>query len=123
MTTQQEVSKFLSDFKTKMKIFDIYFRDERGKNAQALLLLEITPAKRKEILLELKSTDYSAGPKDDRLYGSASLWTFGKTVKEKLVYIKISMEKPIAERSAFLFILPNEACRFLLKRKSLNNKN
>ena len=36
MSTEKEVTAFLKDFKTKMEIWDILFRDERGKNAQTL---------------------------------------------------------------------------------------
>jgi len=41
MATKQEVEFFLSDFKVKLRTFRITFWDERGKNSQALLDLEI----------------------------------------------------------------------------------
>lgn len=91
MTTKEEVQLFLSDFKVKMKTFDILFRDERNKNTQALLLLEIPPAHRKKIIESILVTDYSEGPLDDNLYGIASMWVFGKQVKNIEYYIKISM--------------------------------
>lgn len=58
MITETEVASFLTDFKAKMKIWDVLFRDERGKNAQALIDLELRPIERKAILetLELSST-------------------------------------------------------------------
>lgn len=40
MGIEAEVSTFLKDFKEKMKIWDVLFRDERGKNTQALVDLE-----------------------------------------------------------------------------------
>lgn len=67
------------------------YRDDRGKNANALLELEITPVKRKEVLKELAVKDYSEGPLEDKLYNTPGLWVFGKTVKNKEVYIKISI--------------------------------
>lgn len=91
MTTKEEVQLFLSEFRVKMKTFDILFRDERNKNTQALLLLEITPAQRRKIIENITVTDYSEGPIDDTLYGIASLWVFGKEVKKTEYYIKISM--------------------------------
>lgn len=91
MTTKQEVEHFLSDFKTKMKIFQIIFRDDRGKNAQALLDLEISSGKRKEIIEKLTVEDYSQGPLEEQMNGIAPMWVFGKQVKETEVYIKISM--------------------------------
>jgi hypothetical protein len=91
MATKQEVEHFLSDFKTKMKIFQIIFRDDRGKNAQALLDLEISPGKRKNIIEKLTMEDYSQGPLEEQMSGIAPMWVFGKNVKETEVYIKISM--------------------------------
>jgi len=91
MTTKEEVQLFLSDFRVKMKTFDILFRDERNKNTQTLLLLEITPAQRRRIIENITVTDYAEGPLDDILYGIASMWVFGKHVKQTEYYIKISM--------------------------------
>jgi len=91
MATKQEVEHFLSNFKTKMKIFQIIFRDDRGKNAQALLDLEISPGKRKEIIEKLTMEDYSQGPLEEQMSGMSPMWVFGKNVKETEVYIKISM--------------------------------
>lgn len=43
MATKEEVELFLSRFIQKVKVFGIVFRDDRGKNMQTLLELEITP--------------------------------------------------------------------------------
>ena len=94
MATIQEVETFLKEFKVKMKIFEILFRDQRKKNTQALLSLEITPIARKAIIESLVANEYSEGPLDDNLYGIASMWVFGKKVKKVEVYIKISMGQP-----------------------------
>ncbi|WP_285008439.1 hypothetical protein [Pedobacter faecalis] len=91
MSSKDEVNFFLQEFKVKAGIFQIVFRNDRFKNTQTLLDLEISPAKRKEIVLGLVVTDYVQGPVDDRLYGLASLWVFGKLVKGVEIYIKISM--------------------------------
>jgi len=69
----------------------VLFRDDRGKNAQALVDLELRPVERNAILEALESKDYSEGPHEEKLYGSADMWVFGKTVKKKEVYIKITM--------------------------------
>jgi hypothetical protein len=47
MITKQEVETFLNEFKVKMKVFQILFRDERMKNTQSLLKLEMPPDARK----------------------------------------------------------------------------
>lgn len=44
MAKSKEVEHFLKEFKQKMKIWDVLFRDERGKNAQALADLELRPS-------------------------------------------------------------------------------
>ena len=45
-----------------MKFWDVLFRDERGKNAQALIELELRPIDRKKTLETLHVNDYSEGP-------------------------------------------------------------
>lgn len=91
MSSREEVERFLEEFKVKMQVFDILFRDDRQKNTKTLLLLDITPQKRKEIIKDIQVEDYCEGPLDDRLYGMASMWVFGKMVKGAEIYIKISM--------------------------------
>ena len=91
MSSEPEVASFLKDFKEKMKFCDVLFRDDRGKNAQALVDLELRPIDRKATLEALVTKDYSEGPLDEKLYGGADMWVFGKTVKKKEVYIKITM--------------------------------
>ena len=36
MATKNDVEKFLNQFHEKLKIYDIVFRDDRGKNLQTL---------------------------------------------------------------------------------------
>ena len=91
MATKQEVEKFLNEFHVKMKISDVFFRDERGKNTQALADLEIHPNDRIKIIEELKTIDYSEGPLKEKLYNGNSMWVFGMEIKSKEVYIKISI--------------------------------
>lgn len=91
MGTEAEVLFFLKDFKEKMKFWDVLFRDDRGKNTQALIDLELLPMERKRILETLETKDYSEGPLEEKLYGGADMWVFGKAVKQREVYIKITM--------------------------------
>lgn len=94
MITKKDVESFLKDFKLKMKIFDILFREDRGKNAQTFLDLEITPNARKKIIENLESVDYSEGPIEEILYNCSDMWVFGKEIKSTEVYIKISKGSP-----------------------------
>ena len=94
MTPAEEVEQFLRDFHQKLRVFDIIFRDDRMKNLQALADLEITRVMRRKIVEQLEKQNYSEGPLDDNLHGMASMWVFGKVVKEQEVYIKISLGQP-----------------------------
>jgi len=91
MAIKEEILAFLQDFHVKMGIWGIIFRDDRGKNTQTLFDLEITKDYRNNILKSLVIEDYSEGPKDEKLYGNTPMWVFGKKVKGKEIYIKISM--------------------------------
>jgi hypothetical protein len=91
MTSFPEVERFLKELHTKIEIFDIIFLDDRGKNAQALHDLEISPSYRKEIIKKLKPEDYSEGPLEEKMRGILPMWVFGKEVNSYEVYIKISM--------------------------------
>ncbi len=86
-----EIQAFLQDFHIKMNIWGIIFRDDRGKNTQTLLTLEITRQHRNEILKNLTVGDYAEGPLPEKLHGGANMWIFGKQVKGKEIYIKITM--------------------------------
>ncbi|MDR8389903.1 hypothetical protein NC796_02055 [Aliifodinibius sp. S!AR15-10] len=93
MNQRKAVQQFLKRFKQKVKTWRIVFLDDRSKNTQALLDLEITPKERKDILLKLEVEDYSEGPKPDEFDWGSNLWVFGKIVKNEEVYIKITLGK------------------------------
>ena len=54
MTTKEEVERFLNQFHEKLKIYNIFFRDDREKNLQTLTELEITSNDRIEIIKTIK---------------------------------------------------------------------
>lgn len=91
MTTKEEADAFLKDFKTKMRFWDVLFRDDRSKNAQTLADLELRPIDRKKILEGLKVEDYCEGPIEDTIYGASDLWVFGHQLASTQIYIKISI--------------------------------
>lgn len=93
MAKKDEVGRFLKNFRVKMEIYDILFLDDRGKNQQTLHDLELTPNMRRQYISTLKVEDYSEGPIEDNMRGILPMWVFGKTIKGKEVYIKISMGK------------------------------
>lgn len=91
MATKKEIELFLAKFIQKVKIFGIIFRDDRGKNMQTLLDLEITPKYREDVIMNLNPDDYVEGPIEDTLNKKGEMWVFGKEVNGRDVYIKISM--------------------------------
>ena len=91
MSTKEEVGIFLRNFKEKMKIWNVLFRDDRGKNAQTLADLELRPIDRNKVLEKLEIKDYSSGPTEEKLHGGSDMWVFGRIVKKQEVYIKITM--------------------------------
>jgi len=91
MATHREVEAFLAEFHSKMKVWKVFYLDERGKNTQTLADLELRPDDRTKILENLKPLDYSEGPLAEKLYGGRDMWVFGKEVKKQEVYIKITL--------------------------------
>lgn len=91
MVQVEDVEKFLKDLNIKIAVFGLIFRDDRGKNIATLLDLEIKPKFRENIIKELVVEDYVDGPLIDSLNKMGELWVFGKDVKGKEIYIKISM--------------------------------
>ncbi|MFO7827421.1 MAG: toxin [Bacteroidales bacterium] len=94
ISKKNEVKKFIENFKIQLRIFDIIFLDKRQKNTQTLLDLEITPAQRRKIIESIEVKDFVEGPFKEELYGMDDMWVFGKTLKNKELYIKISLGKP-----------------------------
>lgn len=91
MATKLEIQAFLADFQAKLSVWGVVFRDDRGKNTQALLDLDITRDERISLLKKLVIEDYSEGPLEEKLHGGQDMWVFGKEMKNKELYIKISL--------------------------------
>jgi len=116
MVSEHEVGIFLKDFKNKMTIWDVLFRDDRGKNTQALADLELRPIDRKHILEKLVTSDYSEGPLEEKLIGGAEMWVFGREVMKNEVYIKISMGCPDSSVICISFHLAEHPMVFPYKK-------
>jgi len=94
MTKKDDVELFLKNFKTKLGIWNIAYLDGRPKNTQTLADLEIPPYKRTEVVKSLEIPNYSEGPIEEKMLGGSEMWVFGKKVKKKEIYIKITMGIP-----------------------------
>lgn len=91
MVSKEQVKDFLKEFKVNMNIWNILFLDDRGKNSQTLADLELMPIERKKIIENLVIDDYCEGPLKETQYGGSEMWVFGKTLRGKEVYIKITL--------------------------------
>ncbi len=112
---ETQVALFLQDFKDKMKFWDVLFRDDRGKNSQTLIDLELRPIERKVVLETLETKDYSEGPLKEKLNEGSDMWVFGKTVKNKEIYIKITMGMTNNSVICISFHLAEHKMRYPLK--------
>lgn len=117
ISSEESVSKFLTNFKTKKKIFGLIFRDDRGKNLQTLLTLELSSLQRDSIISNLEVEDYIEGPNEDTLNKSTDLWIFGKNIKKKDVYIKITMGIPNSTTICISFHLAEKTLAYPFKKK------
>ena len=91
MVTKDEVKSFLDQFNIKAQVFGILFRDDRHKNRETLLELGISLLQRELIVKSLLPQDYVEGPVIDELNRRKEMWVFGKDVKDREVYIKITL--------------------------------
>lgn len=115
MVIKEDVEAFLNQFQQKLKIFSIIFRDDRGKNAQTLADLEITPKYRETIIREIKVEDYSQGPIIDTLNHMGDMWVFGKDVKNREVYIKISLGMENSQTICISFHIAEHKMKYQFK--------
>ncbi|MEJ7677717.1 MAG: hypothetical protein WKG06_07590 [Segetibacter sp.] len=63
-----EIQLFLNDFKAKLSVWGVVYRDDRPKNTQTLLTLDIFPSQRTEVLKSQQVKDYCQGPRQEKLY-------------------------------------------------------
>lgn len=89
-TKKEDLKLFLREFKQKMAVFDVVILRSRSKNLQTILDLELTNITVRKYLSDLTFKDYYKGPTKDN-YGDSDLWEFGKEIKNKEVYIKITI--------------------------------
>lgn len=103
MTTRDEVELYLAELHAKVGVWGLMFRSDRGKNMQTLLDLELSVNDVKEIIRNLKPANYVEGPVPDTLYKGPSLWVFGREIKGREIYIKVTIGPPNAEAICISF--------------------
>ena len=115
MASKAETERFLLDFKQKLGFWGIIFRSDRDKNFETMKQLEYSVDDVKNELMELEIVHYSEGPLTETLYKGADMWVFGKTVKKKEVYIKITMGAMGGSVICISFHLAQHKMRYPLK--------
>lgn len=115
MIEAEEVRRFLAQFNTKVKIYGIMFRDDRGKNSETLRILDITPLQRELIVKNLELQDYVEGPVIDVLNNQGEMWVFGKDVKNREVYIKITLGYTNGQTICISFHIAEHPLKFPFK--------
>ena len=100
MATRVEVLDFLNLFKGCVTLERWHVRD-REKNRQGLIDLNITPAERRDILLQLIPEDYVGGPKPDDTDNSKEVWEFGREIGGTQVYIKLRVAEDPRHRNVY----------------------
>lgn len=113
--SKDDVQKFLDEFHSKLKVFGIIYRDDRGKNNKALEVLEIVPSYRSIVIESLRCEDYVEGPVIDALNRLGEMWVFGKDVKGREVYIKIMIPKMIPQTICISFHLAEFPLKYPFK--------
>jgi hypothetical protein len=111
---KKEVEAFLKSFKELGKVWGMLFL-KRDKNLQTLASLEITPIFREKILYDLKLSDYSEGPLDEYFHGGKEMWVFGKEVKNKEIYIKITLGQTNSQTICISFHIAEHPMKYPLK--------
>ncbi|HEY2839411.1 MAG TPA: hypothetical protein VGJ26_09690 [Pirellulales bacterium] len=95
MPRREEVSEFLSDFKTAVRLGFVHWMeraDSTRKHQQCLVDLNLTLNQAVELLSELTPDDYCQGPEADDVQPSRSVWVFGTDIGSDEVYIKLTLQ-------------------------------
>lgn len=107
----------MNQFHTKMNIYGILYRDDRGKNQKTLEELEIVPSYRKVVIESLSVEDYIQGPVVDTLNHFGEMWVFGKDVKGREVYIKIMLGGVNCQTICISFHLAEHPLQYAFKQQ------
>ena len=91
MVQDSQVRLFLIQFKAAIAGGRFYVVP-REKNNDFLASQGMTPKEREEVLLELQTSDYYAGPEEDKDYpGEKDIWKFKKRYLGVGIYIKVKL--------------------------------
>ncbi|WP_417428649.1 hypothetical protein [Halpernia sp.] len=112
MASKTEVKSFLEEMKANGSTFGFLFAD-REKNHDTYLELQLTSKVREEVLKNLQPEDYCKGPEKNTEYGTNPMWIFGKELKGKEIYIKITI--PLSKVICISFHIAEHSMTYPLK--------
>jgi len=69
-----------------------------------------------------KAEDFSQGPLSEKMLGILPMWVFGKQVKKKEIYIKISMGGENCEADYISFHISEHPLNYPFKHKPIQGK-
>lgn len=94
MASRGEVEKFLQEFREKVNRDGLEVIPTQ-KNKYALMILDLLPNQRRQIICSLKFENYRKGPFKDRDegYEDEDLWEFNVQVHGTSVYVKLKLDK------------------------------
>lgn len=90
MPDKLKIKQFLDEMKASGSAFGFVFVS-RDKNHETYLELELTATMREQVLKNLQIEDYCQGPQNNTEFGTNPMWVFGKELKGKEIYIKITI--------------------------------
>jgi len=93
MSDKLSVKSYLQELKQVIGIWGLIFTSRPKNSIQHLADLSITANMRKEIILNLEVNDYSEGPLQETQQGGTEMWVFGKIIKGREIYIKVTISK------------------------------
>ena len=124
MASKEEIEQFLKQFHQKLEIYNIVYRDDRGKNLATLASLDMPPSARTKTIKEITVEGYSEGPIIDTLHKIGEMWVFGKDVAKHEIYIKISLGYPNSSTICISFHVAEYPMQYPYKtRNSTKGKN
>jgi hypothetical protein len=91
IVTAADAKVLLDEIKALIKLNGLLFMNSRGKNAQYLADLGITPKQQKYIINDLEPDDYVSGPDTDEKYAWKYVAVFGAEYAGTEIYIKFSV--------------------------------
>lgn len=115
------MESYLQAFQTKLSVFSVVFLDRDKNSTKTLLKLGISGDNRLACLRELEPTDYVQGPTPNQQPAEAPLWVFGRTIRRREIYIKVTLGRPNGSVLCISFHVAEHPLSYPFKSSSANS--